>query len=485
MSTAFKSLIKYSLTSAILSLSVGMSSQALASDEVKKPNILFILADDHRWDLIGKYHPIIKTPNLDELANEGTVFKNSFVTTPICASSRVTIMTGLTERTHDSTFGQPKTGKFESQHAYPQILKQNGYQSAFIGKFGMKLSGDSSDRFDFYKPLAQAKTNEYEGKSIPQTYYIAELAIDFIEQSTKANKPWTMSVNFWNPHAHDLDTEDQYHYPEEFESYYQDVTIPPAKFSTEEDFNDLPEFLKTSIGRVRWEYRYGSEEIYQKMVKRHYRAISAVDKAVGKIVNTLEDVGAADNTVIIYTGDNGYNINERQLAGKWFGWEEDLRVPLIIYDPRNTTVAGQEPEAMALNVDIAPTILDLAGVNAPEHYQGSSLTPILKGQQPDDWRNEFFFEHMYQPKRVSIPPTAGLRTESWKYVNFYKNDYQQLYDLRKDPEEEHNLAYKPAYQAKLQALKARTAQYIRQYEAERSEEVKQRGAFHNSSPEQQ
>ncbi|WAJ72004.1 sulfatase family protein [Catenovulum adriaticum] len=489
MSTAFKSLIKCSVTSAILSLSAAISSQAVAqtpnSNATKQPNILFILADDHRWDLIGKYHPIIKTPNLDELANEGAFFKNTFVTTPICASSRVSILTGLTERTHDFTFGQPKTGQFESQHVYPQILKQNGYLSAFVGKYEIKLSGESTDRFDYFKPLLQAKINEYEGKSIPQSYYIAELAMDFIEQSKTANKPWTMSVNFWNPHAHDRDTEDQYHYPAEFENYYQDVTIPPAKFSTDKAFNNLPEFLQQSIGRVRWEYRYGSEEIYQKMVKRHYRAISAVDKAVGKIVKKLEDVGVADNTVIIYTGDNGYNINERQLAGKWFGWEEDLRVPLIIYDPRNKALSGKEPSAMALNIDIAPTILNLAGVQTPKYYQGKSLKPILNGQVPDDWRNEFFFEHMYQPKRVSIPPTVGLRTESWKYINFYKNDFQQLYDLRKDPEEEHNLAYSPAYQAKLQALKARTEQYINQYETERSEEVKQRGSFHNSSPEHQ
>lgn len=488
MSTAFKNLIKFSVSSAILSISTVLSSNAIAQNQnqavEKQPNILFILADDHRWDLIGKTHPIIKTPNLDELANQGAFFKNAFVTTPICASSRVSILTGLTERTHDFTFGQPKTGMLESEQTYPQILKQNGYLSAFVGKYEIKLSGEASDRFDYYKPLLQSKTNEYKGKTLPQTYYIAELAMDFIEQSKAKNKPWTMSVNFWNPHAHDRDTQDQYHYPAEFESYYQDVTIPPAKFSDDKTFNDLPEFLQQSIGRVRWEYRFGSEEIYQKMVKRHYRAISAVDKAVGRIVNKLEEAGVADNTVIIYTGDNGYSINERQLAGKWFGWEEDLRVPLIIYDPRKQTSVGTEPTEMALNIDIAPTILNLAGVQSPSHYQGESLTSIVNGKSPANWRNEFFFEHMYQPKRVSIPPTIGLRTESWKFVDFYKNDFKQLYDLRTDPQEEHNLAYKPAYQAKLQALEARTAQYVNQYETERSDEVKKRQSFKNAQPKQ-
>jgi arylsulfatase A-like enzyme len=443
------------------------------------PNILFILADDHRWDMLSKFHPIVKTPNLDVLADKGTVFKNAFVTTPICASSRVTILTGLTERTHDFTFGRPKTGIEESANMYPNVVKAEGYSTAFVGKYEIGISGDNNERFDFFKPLLQSINEEYEGKTIPQTYYIAELAKDFIEASKVSGKPWTMSVNFWNPHAHDRDLVDQYHYPEEFESMYADVTIPPAKFSDDATFNALPDFLKESIGRERWHWRYDTPEKYQKMVKRYYRAISAVDKAVGMIYSKLEETGMADNTVIIYMGDNGYNLNERQLAGKWFGWEEDLRIPLIVYDPRNKASHGQEVDKMALNLDIASTIVDLAGVEIPASYQGKSLTPLLSNPDAANWRTEFFFEHMYQPKRTSIPPTVGIRTERWKYVDFFKHDFQQLFDLKNDPEEEINLIDSKDHQDTVATLSNKVDEYIEIYEQQRSTEVKQRESFIN------
>ncbi|MDU0352613.1 sulfatase-like hydrolase/transferase [Paraglaciecola aquimarina] len=365
------------------------TTQELDKQVTQKPNILFILADDHRWDMLGKNHPIIKTPNLDKLATQGTEFKNAFVTTPICATSRVSILTGLTERTHDFTFSRPKTGEQESANMYPNIVKNGGYSTAFVGKYEIGISGDNEERFDFFKPLLQSKTEEYEGKTLPQTYYIAELAKDFIEQSKVTGKPWTMAVNFWNPHAHDRDLVDQYHYPAEFESMYADITIPPAKFSDDATFEALPDFLKKSIGRERWEWRYNTPEKYQKMVKRYYRAISAVDKAVGMIYQKLEETGMANNTVIIYMGDNGYNLNERQLAGKWFGWEEDLRVPLIIYDPRNKTSHGKEIQKMALNIDVTSTIVDLAGLTSPATYQGKSLVPLLNNETHTPWRTEF------------------------------------------------------------------------------------------------
>lgn len=454
-------------------------AQAPVQVKEQRPNVLFILADDHRWDMIGKYHPIVKTPNLDKLANKGTVFKNTFVTTPICATSRVSILSGLTERTHDFTFGRPKTGAVESANMYPNILKNNGYNTAFVGKYEIGISGDNNARFDFFKPLLQSKTEMYKGQSLPQTYYIAELAKEFIDQSNQTNKPWAMAVNFWDPHAHDIDQVDQYHYPEEFETWYADVTIPDAKFSDDETYNALPEFLKRSIGRVRWQYRYSTPEMYQRMIKRYYRAISGVDKAVGKIYEKLEQVGMADNTVIIYMGDNGYNLNERQLAGKWFGWEEDLRVPLIVYDPRNKHAKGKEIEQMVLNIDIPSTIIDMAQAPIPETYQGNSFVPLLKGASNTPWRDEFFFEHMYQPKRVFIPPTVGIRTEKWKYVDFYKNDFQQLYDLVNDPEEKVNLIDKPEHQDTVKALSDKVDHYIQKYEAQRTLEVQQRESFIN------
>lgn len=466
-------------------ITIGFNSYGTEREDVKKttnerPNILFILADDHRWDLLGKNHPIIKTPNLDALANQGVSFSNSFVTTPICASSRVSILTGLTERTHDFTFSRPATGVIESDNIYPKKLKDSGYTSGFVGKYEIKLSGDDSDRFDYFEPLLHSKTNTYKGSEIPQTHYITQRAKDFIVNMHDTSKPWVLNVNFWNPHALDSDKENQYHYPAKFENLYSDITIPPAKLSDDGTFAALPEFLKNSIGRMRWEYRYANDAMYQKMIKRHYRAISAVDEGVGQIISQLEKLGMLKNTIVIYTGDNGYSLNERQLAGKWFGWEEDLRVPLIIHDPRNSEHTGVSIDETVLNIDIAPTILDYADVAIPKTYQGNSLVGLVEGEKIPSWRDEFFFEHMYQPKRVSIPPMVGVRTDNWKFVDFYKNNYFQLYNLIEDPQEKFNLASLPEYKSKVEYFRKRTGEYIKMYEDQRTIEVKERAYFLNS-----
>jgi arylsulfatase A-like enzyme len=474
-----KTLLLISLLTIYL-CSANASADNSSNIEHSRPNILFILADDHRWDLLGSKSTIVKTPNLDEIASEGVLFDNAFVTTPICASSRVSILTGLTERTHDFTFGRPATGEEESSNMYPALLKKAGYSTGFVGKYEIKISGADEQRFDYFKPLLQSKKNEWQGKQIPQTYYIQNLASEFIEKASKTDKPWALAVNFWNPHAHDVDKDEQFHYPAEFEDMYSDKIIPPANMSDEAIYEDLPDFLKSSMGRIRWEYRFSTPEMYQRIVKRHYRAISSVDKAVGSLNQLLKSLGLDDNTIIIYTGDNGYALNERQLAGKWFGWEEDLRVPLIIKDPRSKK--QKEVSEIALNIDIAPTILDIAGVEIPGSYQGRSLIPFIESEEIVSWRGEFFFEHMYQPKRAPIPPMYGLRTSNWKLVNFYKNNYVQLYDLDEDPGETTNLAYNDKYVYLRDALLQRADQYIDKYEAARSEEVRSRNSFENEMP---
>jgi len=439
--------------------------------EQQRPNILFILADDHRWDLIGKYHPIVKTPTLDKLADQGVFFKKAFVTTPICGASRASILTGLTERTSDYSFHRPPVSEEDMAITYPVVLKQHGYTTGFVGKFGVETSGNIEQRFDYFKRSKMKKNDIHKGVERPQTYHFVELAKDFIEQNKESGQPWSLSVSFWNPHALDPDKVDQYHYPAEFDEYYNDITIPPAPLSSAADFEALPDFLKTSLGRERWQYRYKTEALYQKMVKRHYRAVSAVDRGVGMLYDKLVEAGMAENTIIIYTGDNGYSLNNRQLAGKWFGWDEDLRVPLIIFDPRNRK--AQVREEIALNIDIAPTILDLAGIELSKRYQGKSLKPIMAGETPE-WRSEFFFEHLFSPKVFKIPPTVGVRTEDWKYVRYYRDKHEQLYDLKNDPNEATNLATSAQHENILNQLRQKTDAYIDQYEAERNNTVKQR-----------
>lgn len=430
-----------------------------------RPNILVIVADDHRQDLIGKYHDIIQTPTLDALCDQGIYFRNSYVTTPICAASRASIFTGLTERTHGYTFREPEVPADLVATAYPRLLKENGYRTGFVGKYGCKLNGAHSTRFDSYEILGQEISETYNGQSIPQTYYIANKARDFIEDATlnHAGMPWCMSVSFWNPHAHDQDLADQYHYPPEFDLLYEELTLPDARISDDATFNALPEFLRVSKARERWGWRYEGEK-FQRMTKRYYRAITGVDKGVQMIREKLDDLEIEDNTVIIYIGDNGYMINERQLAGKWFGWEECLRVPLILYDPRSHAVKGVELDQTALNIDLAPTIAELAGVTIPEMYQGRSLYPLMLGESPL-WREEFFFEHYFLASGGTlIPRNEGVRTENWKYVNFVLDDYEQLYDLKNDPGEVTNLAHLASYSNTMAQLRHASTAYIELYD---------------------
>ena len=451
----------------LIAMLFGLGIQATAQPE--RPNILLIVADDHRSDLIGKYHDIIKTPALDALCDRGMIFKNAYATTPICAASRASILTGVTERTHGYTFGQPPVPASFVASSYPQQLKSNGYRTGFIGKFGFKMKGDSADLFNVYDDRKQAITERYQGKEIPQTHYIANVACDFIEEAAHehANQPWCLSVSFWNPHAHDQDTELQYHYPAEFDQLYNDVTIPPARLSDDASFNALPPFIKESMSRIRWAWRYDTPEKYQMMVKRHYRAISAVDQGVQKIREKLAEHQLANNTVIIYIGDNGYTINERQLAGKWLGWNECLNVPLIIADPRIKAHHGKECQKMALNIDLAPTVCELAGIVVPSTYQGKSLLPLLQEKDPD-WRSEFFFEHYYTAKG-KIPRMEGIQTKAWKYVKFTETGFEQLYDLRNDSGETTNLATTPSFANELSKLRSKTADYVSRYEAPHSD----------------
>ncbi|WP_372846222.1 sulfatase-like hydrolase/transferase [Pontiella sp.] len=442
----------------IVSLVLASAGCAFAQSSTR-PNILIVVADDHRQDLIGKYHAIIQTPTLDDLCNNGVYFKNAYVTTPICAASRASIFTGLTERTHGYTFGQSAVPAEFAATAYPKVLKENGYRTGFVGKYGCSLSGAQSERFDMIDSRGQTATATYNGVEMHHGYYMANVAGDFIEDCTTNHPgtPWCMSVSFWNPHAFDGDLENQYYYPEEFESLYEDVTIPEARISSDADFNALPDFIRSSMSRTRWGWRYDTPEKFQKMVKRYYRAIAGVDKAVQMIRDRLDALGVAGNTVIIYIGDNGYMINERQLAGKWLGWEECLRVPLIVYDPRSNALHGVELDQAALNIDLAPTMVEMAGIDIPEMYQGRSLYPLLKGDTPL-WRHEFFFEH-YFIAGGSIPRNEGVRTERWKYVNFTLDAHEQLYDLHADPGETNNLATHAAYAAELELMRNAAGAY--------------------------
>ncbi len=424
-------------------------TNTFSTDKERKPNIILIITDDQRWDALGYAgNSIIKTPNMDNLADEGFYFRNAFVTTPICAASRATLFTGLYERTHDYTFGKPDLDNEYMYESYPYLLRKAGYKTGMVGKFGVEVKeGIEDSLFDWKKKTYWPYLKEINGTQVHLADINGNYAIDFIKSNK--DQPFCLSLSFWSPHADD-GAEEQYFWPEYCDSLYNNIEIPLPETSDPEFFDALPEFLKTTMNRVRWYWRYDSPEKHQRMVKGYYRMISAVDSVIARIRLTLDQEGLSDKTVIILMGDNGYFLGERGYAGKWLMYEQSIRVPLIIYDPRLPgTSRGKTYEDMVLNVDIAPTILSLAGVDIPERYQGESLTAFYK-KESYEWRSGIFCEHRLENNKL-LPKTECYRDSSWKFIRYEdKPELIELYNYREDPNETRNLANDPEYSEKVE-----------------------------------
>ncbi len=445
----------------------GLFSDSMAQ-QTERPNIIFILTDDQRWDALGYAgNDIIHTPEMDKLAEQGAYFSHAFVTTPICAASRASILTGMYERTHMMTFGTPPLEKEYVDISYPRLMKEAGYYSGFIGKFGMWLENKlDTTLFDYYDTHGIEFYYRLVGPGWSKHRHLTDLmgdrSLEFLD-NVPENRPFCLSLSFNAPHAEDQSPE-QYIWPPDMDSLYQDVTIPAKLFSEPEYFESQPDFVKEGLNRVRWHWRYDTPEKYQRMVKGYYRMISGVDRVIGRIRKALEEHGMADNTVIMLMGDNGYFLGERGFAGKWLMYEHALRVPLIIYQPGKKPVQNTF-EDMALNIDIAPTILDLAGIQVPGVMQGKSLLPLLNGKT-DHLRDHFLCEHLYDLQY--IPQSEGIRTKTWKYFRYRQHPgHEELYNLQSDPREAENLASKDKYQDVLEKYRNMCNETIKELEKER------------------
>jgi arylsulfatase A-like enzyme len=414
------------------------SSPSLTPPE--RPNIIFILTDDQRWDALGAAgNPIVKTPNLDRLAARGVLFTNSFGTTPVCYASRATLYTGQYNRRH----GVDSFEEFLSPEAfaqtYPALLRQAGYYTGFIGKWG--LGGELPEQeFDDWQGFAGQ--GSYFEPGIPEhlTRRQGHQAAEFVRT---AREPFQLTLAFKAPHVQDggcsctmpPDVEDLH--------LYDDVAIPKPHTATDAAFAALPRFLRESEGRVRWFDQFGTPELDQKSRKDYYRLITGMDRAVGEMLAALEARGITSRTVIVFTSDNGLLLGEHGLTGKWLMYEESIRVPLFIVWPGVPAARqGAKSPKMALNVDIAPTILDAAGLPAPAGMQGRSLKPLVFGT-PTTWRGDWFFEHHLVWN--GIPMSEGVRRSRWKYVRYLSESpiYEQLFDLDLDPYEEQDVLHTP------------------------------------------
>jgi arylsulfatase A-like enzyme len=425
-----------------------------------RPNILFVLTDDQRWDALGcAGNPVIQTPVVDRMARDGVRFERAFATTPICAASRASILTGLYERTHHYTFEKPPLPPSVTAATYPSLLRQAGYRTGFVGKAGVAFEkGSERGMFDVVQPSSLPFFQDVGGERVYLTDLHARQAIDFIRTGTPG-QPFCLSVSFWAPHAED-DKPEQYFWPTSLDGLYRDVTIAPPPTSEPAFFEALPEFLRKTMNRERWHWRFDTPEKYQRMVKGYYRMITALDGAVGRILDELERRDLSRNTVVIFTSDNGYFLGDRGYADKWTMHEQSIRVPFVVKDPRPPARSrGRVLREMVLNVDIAPTILDLAGVRVPASMQGRSIAPLLAGR-PAGWRQEIFTEHLWV--NPQIPRTEAVRTESWKYIRYPDHpEFEELYDLGSDAWETRNLAGAAQQGPRLSQLRRACAEWVR------------------------
>lgn len=423
-----------------------------------RPSFLFILTDDQRHDALScRGRPVVRTPHLDRLAAEGVFFENAFVTTSICAASRASILTGQFERTHGFTFGTPPLTLKQAGQAYPALLRAAGYRTGLVGKFGVAFERGGTDAmFDDFAPLNRSPYLKKlpDGTQRHLTRIEGDRAVDFLRGCT-ADRPFCLSVSFNAPHAEDADPR-QYVYDPAHADLFRGAVVPAPRLADPKYFDLLPDFLRTGENRNRWGWRFDTPEKYQEMVKGYYRMIYGVDEQVGRLREELKRLGLDRNTVVFFTSDNGYFLADRGLADKWLIYDESVRVPLIVFDPRlGPEHRGARRSGTALNVDLAPTMLEMAGLAPPKEMQGRSLVPLLEGRQPPDWRTDFFYEHLFDHR--GIPKSEGVRGARWTYVRYFEQTpvHEQLFDRQTDPDEVVDLARDPRHRDKLEEMRKR------------------------------
>lgn len=416
-----------------------------------KPNILFLISDDQSWHSNGfAGDPVVKTPNLDRLAAEGVVFTRAAVTTSICMVSRASMLTGQWLSRMGGARVTPQTWP----DTWPARLRAAGYYGGHIGK--VHVAGQEASGYDFWagRHGPYHWLNDDTGERIHSIQKDTEEALRFLHSRPK-DKPFFLQVAYTVPHAEDGDPQQYLPMPQE-EPLYQGDTVPVPETATEEHWLRLPKFFRTekNESRIRWQKRFDTPEKYQAYTKNYYRLISGMDRSIGTILDALRAEGCTDNTIIVFTGDNGYFLGEHGLADKWYAYEESLHVPLIVRDPRLPAERrGQRCDDWVLNVDFAPTFCALAGLTPPAAMQGRVFLPLLRGSPPPDWRTDFLYQFKWSSE--IIPASEGVCSKDWKYIRWVAGGTEELFDLRDDAHETHNLAPDPAHAADLARLRAR------------------------------
>jgi N-acetylglucosamine-6-sulfatase len=430
------------------------SSKGPAQPESAPPNIVFVLVDDMRWDEVrAAGHPFIETPHMDRLAREGARFLNAFATTPLCSPSRASFLTGQYAHTHGIV---DNTARPSHQLAtFPRGLEQAGYRTGFFGKWHM--GNDDSPRPGFTRWVAMPGQGEaldpqlnVDGKRVRVPGYVTDVLTDYVERFIQdaGSRPFLVYLAHKAIHPNVVQLDDGKVVPlpgqpggfvaaERHRGRYASLPMPRRANAFKPPL-DKPALLRT-IGHLP---PLGRETATKdEDIRGRLEMLLAVDDSLGRILATLERLGSLDNTVVVFTSDHGYFYGEHGLnEERRLAYEETIRIPLLVRYPR-LVPAGSTPGEMVLSIDLAPTILALAGLAPPSSAQGRSLVPIFK-RSPGDWRSSFLIEYYSDTvfPRIRNMGYAAVRSERYKYIEYRElQDMNELYDLETDPFELRNL----------------------------------------------
>ena len=503
--------VLYGLTGAI-----AMGAFVPAQAQKKPMNIVFIMSDDHSYQTISAYDKrFISTPNIDWLADNGVKFQESFVANSLSGPSRACMLTG--KHSHANGFTDNSKTFDGGQQTFPKLLQKQGYQTAMIGKWhltslptGFNYWDILIGQGDYYNPDFLSN-----GKKIHRPGYvtniIADMAIDWMENKRDKNKPFCLLMHnkaphrVWNPDTCDLRLYDDVTYPLPktfYDDYAGRLAAQKQEMSIIKDMDlvydnkmaDKENEIHTTTGleqwgrgnykrmtpsqRAQWDSYYDpiikkfkedklsgkalAEWKYQRYMHDYMRVIHSVDRNVGRVIEYLRQHGLLNNTMIVYTSDQGFYMGEHGWFDKRFMYEESFRTPLLVYYPGGKHGVVKE---MVQNIDYAPTFLDVAGAKVPSDIQGQSFLPLLEGKKPANWRQSLYYHYYEYPAEHSVCRHYGIRTKRYSLMHFY-NDINawELYDLKKDPDQMHNIYGKPGTEKLTKNLKKQLLQLQVQYD---------------------
>ena len=519
--------MRYLFLLVLNSLLFGNCNNTNQTSESMPPNILFIMSDDHANAAVSSYgSKLIETPHIDRIGKEGVLFENSFVTNSICAPSRAVLLTG--KYSHINGLRDNRDQFNGSQMTFPKLLQEKGYQTSMVGKWHLKTKPTGFDYWqiligqgDYYNP-----TMVELGDTIRHTGYttdiITDIALDFLEKRD-ASKPFCLLYHHKAPHRNWMPAPEYFSMysgqdlplPETFYDDYasrsaaardQDMRIEGMFLSSDLKLHEEVYGIETGTGgatggflanrgqawkntynrltpeqKEKWDAHYEviNEEYkaaklegnallewkYQRYIKDYLRCVKSVDDNIGRVLNYLDEKDLTENTIVVYTSDQGFYLGEHGWYDKRFMYEESLKMPLVIRYPK-AVPAAQINTDIVLNLDFAPTFLDIAGIPVPSEMQGASLKPLLAGQTPPDWRKSMYYHYYEYPHGWhKVKKHEGVRTDRYKLIHFYDDiDAWELYDLENDPHEIQNLIDDPDHQQKISQLKDELNKLREQYQ---------------------